>query len=123
MLVGIARDLNIKSTIKDSAGNEIPIYKFDETNYSREPNGQRLKYYFDQFLEPLPENTELVPGQILLMKFAKYPQHCGIVGNYEHDGLSLIHAYQPVGKVCEHQLSDKWKKRIVGVYQFYGKSF
>lgn len=123
LIVGVAKELDLKSHLRDKSGAYIPLHKFDETNYSREPNGQRLRHYFDKFLQPIPTPYEFTPGTILLMKFAKYPQHCGVVGFHPSGGLSLIHAFQPVGRVCEHELTDKWKNKIVGVYKFNDESF
>ena len=59
----------------------------------------------------------LQPGDVLLMRFDREPHHLGVVGDYAHGGLSLIHAYGTAGKVVEHRLDDLWRGRIVAVYR------
>lgn len=57
------------------------------------------------------------PGDVLLMRFDRDPHHLGIVGDYIHGGLSLVHAYGTAGKVVEHRLDDLWRGRIVAIYR------
>jgi cell wall-associated NlpC family hydrolase len=53
------------------------------------------------------------PGDLLLMRFDGDPQHLAILA----DG-TLIHAYESVGKCCEHRLSSSWAARIQRAYRF-----
>jgi cell wall-associated NlpC family hydrolase len=84
--------------------------------YGREPHKNGLEAAvvaaFGVALDRAPE-----PGDILLMRFEREPHHLGLVGNYAHGGLSLIHAYGTAGKVVEHRLDDTWRGRIVAVYR------
>lgn len=72
--------------------------------------------------------TDMQPGDILLMRFDGDPQHlafyAGFSQAYRADGI--IHAYRQLGKanskVCEHVLTDDWRKRIVRIYRFTGVS-
>lgn len=61
--------------------------------------------------------NDLQPGDILLMRFAKEPQHLAIFA-----GQTIIHSYEAVGQACEHSLDDKWRSRIVRAFRFSGLS-
>lgn len=53
------------------------------------------------------------PGDILLMRFGREPQHLAIF-----TGSTIIHCYEAVGMVCEHNLDQIWESRIVRIYRF-----
>lgn len=55
----------------------------------------------------------IAPGKILLFKFLHTNNHLGIVRNEK----SFIHAVSGNG-VCKNQLSDRWKSRVVEVFEF-----
>ena len=102
----------------DCAGLIIQVAKMlglehvDHTGYARLPGNGLLESALDT--QPgLSRVSELQPGDVFLMKFSADPQHLGIYG-----GDTIIHAYQPVGKVCEHGLTDAWRRRIVRIYRF-----
>jgi uncharacterized protein YijF (DUF1287 family) len=65
-----------------------------------------------------PLAGEWQPGDIALMRFVREPHHVGIIGDYAHGGLSLIHCYGEVGKVVEHRLNETWRGRILEVYRW-----
>lgn len=84
----------------------------DHAGYARLPGNGLLEAALDQ--QPgLSRVFDLQAGDVILMKFGGDPQHLGICG-----GENIIHAYQPVGKVCEHTLTDAWRRRIVRIYRF-----
>ncbi len=82
--------------------------------YGRLPNNAMLEWWLDQqsFLEraALP-----AAGDLLLMRFTGEPQHLAL-----YTGTTIIHAYEAVGRVVEHRLDDKWRRRIVRAYRFKG---
>lgn len=82
--------------------------------YSRLPNAAMLEWWLDRqpFLERAAEPQ---PADLLLMRFAGEPQHLAVF-----TGINIIHAYQAVGRVVEHVLDAKWRRRIVRVYRFKG---
>lgn len=64
-------------------------------------------------------NTQIMrqsyqPGDILLLRIGKIPQHIAIVT----DG-GIIHTHEGSGKVVETELS-RWEERIVSAYSFPG---
>lgn len=86
--------------------------------YGRLPNNAMLESWIDR--QPFIERVtgELMPGDVLLMRFLKEPQHMAI-----YTGKNIIHAYQPMGKVVEHVMDEKWKRRIVRAYRFKEVSY
>ena len=54
------------------------------------------------------------PGDILLLRIGKNPQHIGIVTD-----IGIIHTHEGSGYVVETSLG-KWKERIVTAYHIYG---
>ena len=48
------------------------------------------------------------PGDIILFTLLHEPQHLGILD----ENNTVIHAYEPRGKVIKHHLDTKWKNRI-----------
>jgi cell wall-associated NlpC family hydrolase len=103
----------------DCAGMAIHVGKqfhdvIEPGAYGRVPNAGLLEYWLDlqPYLVTAPV-TDLQPGDVLLMKFGKEPQHLAI-----YTGSTIIHAYQIVGRTVEHGLDDKWRRRIVRVYRF-----
>ena len=102
----------------DCAG--VAVHVFDRVGcdtdqpaaYSRMPNNSMLEYWADR--QPFLKRVDTPQaGDILLMRFTGEPQHVAIF-----TGENLIHAYESIGRVVEHRLDDKWRKRIVRVYRF-----
>lgn len=80
--------------------------------YSRTPNNAMLEYWADR--QPFLTRAQAPQaGDILLMRFTGEPQHVAVF-----TGENIIHAYQSIGRVVEHRLDDKWRRRIVRVYRF-----
>lgn len=84
--------------------------------YGRMPNNAMLEYWLERqpFLARA-STRDLQPGDLLLMHFAGEPQHLAI-----YTGTGIVHAYEPIGKVVEHDLDAKWRRRIVRAYRFNG---
>lgn len=95
---------------------DLGLGDFDFQNYSREPDGRTLLMEIERHCTPIGKYQ---PGDLLVFRLRSLPQHCGIVTDLP-DGLGLIHAYQTIGKVAEHSLTDWWVERIVGAYRLPG---
>lgn len=88
----------------------------DQAGYGRNPvNGLLEAALDDQPCLEAVSPASRQPGDILLMRFDSEPQHLAIF-----TGETIVHAYQHVGKVCEHRLARVWAARIVRVYRFRG---
>ena len=89
----------------------LPV--FDETDYSHQPDGQRLQAALAAHLTPIAEPE---PGAVLLMRFETHPQHVALMA----DGGDIIHAYALTRRVVRHRLDALWRSRIVAAYRFPG---
>lgn len=107
-LPGIALDCaGLIAHVMDTLG--LPYE--DVPGYSRLPHHGRLQQALDA--QPSLERvTTPEPGDVLLMRFRTEPMHLAI-----HAGETIIHAYEQVGRVCEHRLDDAWAARIVQAYR------
>ncbi len=97
-------------------GRELGLLDFDTRAYGRIPDGQRLRALCDEHLLPKLV-TDVQPGDVLLMRFTRHPQHLAIVGD-RGAPFSLIHAYADAGASVEHGADPKWRRRIVAAYSF-----
>lgn len=107
LLIGVARALG------------LVVPDFDITGYERRPDGKAMLELCDRFMTRVPL-YDMRPGHALVLRFDRDPQHIGIVGDYVHGGLSLIHAYGTVdgkGKVVEHRLDPG--SRVMSPIQAY----
>lgn len=90
----------------------------DCVGYPRRPYRNMLEETMRRNLgEPLPADTTLCPGDVVLMQCSKQGlNHVGIIA--EHDGyLTMIHAHAPDRKVIETRLDDAWRGKIAEVYR------
>ena len=87
----------------------------DITTYGRDPHDGLLEKHLDQqFGKPV---SDMRVGDVVAIAFPRIIRHVGIVGDYLHGGLSLIHTNGSVGLVTEHRLDERWIKRIKRVYR------
>lgn len=91
----------------------------DVASYSRRPSNGKLEEAFEEAIAKniivrVPVES-MQPGDFIMMRISRDPQHLGV-----YTGNSLIHSYESIGKVCEHIIDDKWRKRIVRVYRVKG---
>lgn len=83
-------------------------------DYPREPYRGQLRGTLDA--QPcLTPTRDPQPGDVLLMRFAREPQHVGIMTD-----IGVLHSYEAIGRVVEHRLDDVWSARIVAAYRFAG---
>lgn len=104
--------LDCAGTLVCSA-TECGLRVIDIPGYSRRPALGLMESTLDA--QPCLRRVYRTPicGDLLLMKFTSEPQHVALCA-----GETLIHAYEAVGKVCEHGFSDEWRDRVVRVYEF-----
>lgn len=91
---------------------------FDINGYKRQPDGSMLDLC-DQHMMRISRG-ELQPGDVLVMAIEHEPQHMGIVGEYRHGGLSLIHAASKAGMVIETRLMWARNQVFRGAYALPG---
>ncbi len=95
---------------------------FDIKGYSRIPDGKTLVSRAGQFMTPIAK-ADMQPGDVIVMRWGKDPQHVGILGNYVHGGLSFIHAFGEVdgsGEVVETHYAPTHQRRYVASFRLPG---
>lgn len=90
LVIGVARSVGL-----------VPP-DWDVTGYGRTPDGTLLQLC-DQHLQRI-DRAALQPGDVVAVAMDVDPQHLGIVADYRHGGLSVIHAASHHGRVVEHRL-------------------
>jgi hypothetical protein len=94
----------------------LGLLDFDTRAYGRIPDGQQLRALREQHLLAKPV-ADAAPGDVLLMRFTRHPQHLAIVGD-RGDPFSLIHVYADASACVEYGADVRWLRRIVAVYGF-----
>jgi len=105
----------------DCAGLVVQVAKdmgvehVDVTGYGRRPTGELRTVLAAQPQLVQVSIVDRCVGDILIMRFAKEPQHLAICA-----GATVIHSYEAAGKCCEHDLTPEWVNRITHVWRFAG---
>jgi hypothetical protein len=103
LLIAVASDLGL-----DHPG---------KLTYERMPSVELI----DSLLKEYATKTNVwALGCFARIAVAKRWQHLGIIATSESGEFTLIHAYYTVGRVCEHRIDARWKRRIVDVWQMKG---
>lgn len=87
--------------------------------YSSTPDGVTLKRELDRQLVALPWPGELRPGCVVAIKLIREHQHVAFVCE-ERGRLTLCHTCHLTGKVCEHVLDARWRRRVTAVWDLPG---
>lgn len=89
----------------------------DVTSYGRNPHGGQLEAQLARAFGPAIHRDDMQPGDVVAIAFHRVVRHVGIVCDYAHGGLSLIHTDIDVGEVTEHRIDAAWARRIKGVWR------
>ena len=93
---------------------------FDFQGYRMQPDGSLLPLC-DTFMQRVSREA-MQPGDVAVFQFGAQPHHMGVLGDYRHGGLSIIHAenYRH-RKVIEHRFwLDDTAMKFVGAYSMPG---
>jgi len=101
LVIGVARELGLVAA------------QFDIGGYGRWPDGTLLDKCGD-VMTPI-ERAAMRVGDVLVVATDEEPMHMGILGDYAHGGLSLIHASNIRG-VVEHRLLFARNMRFSAAY-------
>lgn len=107
LVIGVARELGL-----------IPM-TLDVKGYPRVPDGTSLMSIVHEHMMEIP-NTDMQPGDVIVVSFAKDPQHLAILGDYRHGGLSIIHAAGNSGRVLETRLMFSTAMKFVAAFKLPG---
>ncbi len=108
LLVGVGRELGMVAP------------DFDVEPYPRIPDGVTLLGRAGLHLTPAEPGAPLQPGDIVVVRFRKYPQHFGIVGEHVHGGLSIVHADALSDRCVETRLMFSPTMLHVATFKFPG---
>lgn len=92
--------------------------------YARQPDGTSLIALADHYMARITDASpaDLKPGDVVVVSFDREPQHFGLVGDYRHGGLSVIHAHSVAGEVIETRLLFGLGMAFVAAYHLPGVS-
>jgi cell wall-associated NlpC family hydrolase len=107
LLIGVARELQLVEA------------DFDVGGYARQPDGVSLLRSCDQYMTRL-QRDQLRPGHVIVVSYDAHPGHIGILGDYAHGGLSMIHAAMKSGRVIETRLMFSSHMRFAAAYNLLG---
>ncbi|MBP8788277.1 MAG: C40 family peptidase [Azonexus sp.] len=94
---------------------QLEVDHSDAGGYARRPSGGLLESMLDAQTGIHRVTGQPQAGDLILMRFLGAPQHLAVCA-----GDTIVHAYETVGKVCEHNFSPAWRSRVVRVYRFNG---
>lgn len=100
----------------------LGLSDYDVKGYARTPTGDSLERALRAAgCVPGP----MTSGAVALMRWprAEVPQHVALVTEHPHHGLGLLHAYSAVGRVIEHGLDAKWRRRVVSAWALPGVAY
>lgn len=87
----------------------------DVAGYSRIPTGVLAGVMESQPCLVRIKVAEATAGDVLVMRFAKEPQHLAVLA-----GGTIIHSHAAVRMCCEHAFDDTWRRRVVTAWRFIG---
>jgi cell wall-associated NlpC family hydrolase len=75
-------------------GRELGLVamNFDVPVYNPHPDGHSLIDWCDEHMGPPVRQSDMRSGDAIIIKAEIHPQHIGILGDWLHGGLSIIHS-------------------------------
>lgn len=107
LVIGVSRELGL-----------VPAC-FDICGYSRMPDGKNLMAQAAEHMTHI-NWEDARPGDVVVVSFDAEPQHFGILGDYRHGGLSIIHAASNTGRVIETRLMFSAAMQFVAAFELPG---
>lgn len=103
------------------ASGGVP-YTWDLPPYKQEPDGHTMIEWCNKFMGARLNKADMKPGDAIVLVTDQHPQHLGILGDYLHGGLSLIHASNVANpkRVVETRLMFSRAQRFIAAYTFPG---
>lgn len=87
--------------------------------YAHKADGVTMMEAFTAYWTPVPL-SQIQIADVLLLKIDGVPQHAGIVADYRHGGLSIIHSLNDksrgTGSVVEHRLIPQVLVKAVAAF-------
>lgn len=86
---------------------------FSVGHYGRNPNLPRLIATLSAWAR---EAQEIRPGDVLLFTIVDAPRHLAIATSLD-GSLGMVHSYQTLGRVVEHAIDARWRRRLFKIYR------
>lgn len=95
---------------------------FEVPNYVTQPDGVTMTALAARHLGKRVQQADMRPGDALVLRTGELPHHLGIVGDYRHGGLSIIHASGEARprRVIETRLMFSRSLKFVAAFQMPG---
>jgi len=110
LLIGMGRQLNMVAP------------DFDFSGYPRIPDGHTLIEHCEAHMTRISQD-KMRPGDAIVIAFDSDPQHFGVLTQYRHGGLAIVHAASKYGKVIETRLmfgTSPLSMKFVAAYRLPG---
>lgn len=91
------------------AARDLGLTTFDTTAYGHAP---AVDYLLTECNRQMTKQTTATPGDVLLMRLKKYPQHFAVLV----EPGRVVHARGDTGRVVETNMPATWWNRVVGIY-------
>lgn len=104
--------------------HELGLSAFDISGYRRLPagvGGETIESVCRREMRVV-DPAQAAAGDVALFLFGRRPRHLAVIGDYYAGGLSLIHAYEPAGRVTENRFDADWRAMLFEVYALPGVS-
>lgn len=102
--------------------HDLGLSSFDISGYRRLPAGvagETIEQVCRREMSQV-DPAALAPGDVALFLIGKRPRHLAVVGDYYAGGLSIIHAYEPAGRVVENRFDAAWRALLFETYSLPG---
>jgi len=96
----------------------VPFKKHDNANYSAQPLDRFVHEEAQRRMIEKPID-QMQPGDLVTIRLPDVPCHVAIISTV-NGTIGMIHAYATIGKVVEHIMDVKWRRRIEGCFAFPG---
>ena len=96
----------------------VPFKGSDNQNYSSQPLDLLVHEEAKRRLVE-KDPSDLRDGDVVTLRVPTTPCHAALITTV--NGVTgMIHAYAGIGKVVEHIMDNKWRKRIAGAFSYPG---
>jgi len=106
--IGLVKGVGLALHLADYDENKAKPF----LNYRMMPDSKKMREALAIFFAPI-QVSEATLADILFLAWTKEPQHLAIITD-----RGIIHSYSGVGKVVEHSLDERWKKRVTAAYRY-----
>lgn len=84
-------------------------------SYGRHPDVMMMFEGCDALMDRI-RIEDALPADVLVFRCGRHPMHFAFLSAHDR----LLHAWFGARRVCEHQLDEKWRARIIRAYRLRG---